>query len=267
MSKPDSVDQATSEQATSENHSDPGSVGSESVKAFEDGGKKATADSTPMIELRSVGRHYQQGNVDAVDDVSFSIPAGQYVAILGKSGSGKTTLLNLIGGLDQATSGEILFEGKRLQGSRSLDEHRSRHIGFVFQSYYLLPNLTAAENVQIPMFESDESPAGRSKRASDLLEQVGLSGRQGHLPAELSGGECQRVAIARALANQPRVVLADEPTGALDSETGESILDLLERLVRSEGITLLVVTHDESVAARAERRIQLADGKLVSESN
>ncbi|MDV6034260.1 MAG: ABC transporter ATP-binding protein [Phycisphaera sp. RhM] len=216
-----------------------------------------------LIEGRQVCRHYDEGKVDALSDASFSIGRGHYVAIVGKSGSGKTTLLNLIGGLDRPTSGEIDYDGQRLDAHSDLDRHRSRNVGFVFQSYYLLPNLTAAENIQIPMFESDYGPAERARRAKKLLDQVGLSGRENHLPSQLSGGESQRVAIARALANAPQLILADEPTGALDSETGDSILRLLEELNRNESITLIVVTHDEAVAARADHQLRLADGRLV----
>ncbi len=216
----------------------------------------------PLIETRRLGRHYDFGNVDALVDANLTIFPGDYVAIAGRSGSGKTTLLNLIGGLDRPTCGEIWFDGKRIDRQSNLDRHRSRHIGFVFQNYYLLPNLTASENVQIPLFETSATVAERCRRAASLLQRVGLSGREDHFPAQLSGGECQRVAIARALANQPRVVLADEPTGALDSESGQSVIDLLERLHRDERITLIVVTHDAALADRADRVIRMVDGRI-----
>lgn len=206
------------------------------------------------------------GDVTALCEASFSILAGQYVAIVGKSGSGKTTLLNLIGGLDRPTSGEMLYSGHPLDTTGKLDRHRSRDVGFVFQSYYLLPNLTASENVQIPMFESELSATARTARAKRLLDQVGLSSRENHLPAQLSGGECQRVAIARALANSPQLILADEPTGALDSDSGDSVLDLLESLNRDDAITLIVVTHDDAVASRARRRLRLLDGRVIDDS-
>ncbi len=216
-----------------------------------------------MIEAQGLGRHYDEGNVDALADASFCIRTGHYVAIVGKSGSGKTTLLNLIGGLDRPTRGALIYGGRPMDARSDLDHHRSRNVGFVFQSYYLLPNLTAAENVQVPMFEADYTAAERSARAKALLDQVGLSGRESHMPSQLSGGEAQRVAIARALANAPELILADEPTGALDSETGDSILSLLEDLNRTQAITLVVVTHDEAVAARADQQLRLADGHLV----
>ncbi|QDV45773.1 Lipoprotein-releasing system ATP-binding protein LolD [Stieleria neptunia] len=217
-----------------------------------------------LIEGRQVSRHYDEGKVDALAEATFSIGRGHYVAIVGKSGSGKTTLLNMIGGLDRPTSGEIVYDGQPLDAHSDLDRHRSHNVGFVFQSYYLLPNLTAAENIQIPMFEADYGAAERAERAKRLLDQVGLSGRGNHLPSQLSGGESQRVAIARALANGPQLILADEPTGALDSETGDSILQLLEDLNRNQSITLVVVTHDEAVAARADHQLRLADGRIVS---
>lgn len=226
---------------------------------------KSIGDTAPLIEGRHVGRHYALGNVNALSDASFQILPGQYVAIVGKSGSGKTTLLNMIGGLDRPTSGEIDFNGETLGVRSDLDRHRARNVGFVFQSYYLLPNLTAAENIQIPMFEADYSAAQRSRRAAELLAQVGLEGRGNHLPSQLSGGECQRVAIARSLANAPQLILADEPTGALDTESGIAILELLESLNRSDSITLVVVTHDEAIASRADRRLRLTDGHVIDD--
>lgn len=217
----------------------------------------------PLLEARQACRHYTAGDVDALRDASFTIDQGEYVAIVGKSGSGKTTLLNLIGGLDRPTSGEIRYEGRLLDDKSDLDRHRSHNIGFVFQNYFLLPNLTAAENVQIPMFESSYTLGQRNDRSSELLLQVGLAGRGNHLPDQLSGGECQRVAIARALANQPRLVLADEPTGALDTEAGDAIFELLESLNRENDITLVIVTHDEAFASRARRTIRMLDGRVV----
>lgn len=227
---------------------------------------ESTEIPSRLIDARNLCRHYDLGNVNALTDASFQISAGQYVAIVGHSGSGKTTLLNLIGGLDRPTTGEIDFNGHTLNRRTDLDRHRARNVGFVFQSYYLLPNLTAIENVQIPMFEADYSSSERSSRAMQLLDQVGLGGRQNHLPSQLSGGECQRVAIARALANAPKLVLADEPTGALDSSSGNAILDLLETLNRENSITLIVVTHDEAVASRAGRILRLLDGRIISDT-
>ncbi|MCO8124269.1 ABC transporter ATP-binding protein [Stieleria sp. TO1_6] len=218
----------------------------------------------PLIEARQLGRHYRLGDVDAIGRVSFEIAPAEHIAIVGKSGSGKTTLLNLIGALDRPTTGQIWYRGQLLNESVDLDRHRSRHIGFVFQNYHLLPHLNASENIQIPMFESDLGASERQSRAEELLVSVGLSGRGRHLPSQLSGGECQRVAIARALANRPELILADEPTGALDTESGAAILSLLESFNRQHAITLVVVTHDESVAARAGRQLRLSDGRLES---
>jgi putative ABC transport system ATP-binding protein len=230
------------------------------------GKRPLTEPGRPLLEARQACRHYAAGDIDALSDASLTIDPGEYVAIIGKSGSGKTTLLNLIGGLDRPTSGEIRYDGRPLDDQCDLDTHRSQNVGFVFQNYYLLPNLTAAENVQIPMFESPFTLEQRKNRSSELLHQVGLAGRGDHLPHQLSGGECQRVAIARALANQPRLVLADEPTGALDTESGNAIFELLESLNREIQITLVVVTHDEAFASRAGRTIRLSDGRVVEDN-
>ncbi|WP_149496005.1 ABC transporter ATP-binding protein [Roseiconus lacunae] len=215
-----------------------------------------------VVQTHSVSRYFPRGDVHALHDVSLAITHGEHVSIVGKSGSGKSTLLNLIGGMDRPTAGEVYFDGQSL-ATANLDRYRRQQVGFVFQRYYLLPNLTAAENVQIPMFETSASANERAETANSLLAQVGLSGRGRHLPRQLSGGECQRVAIARAIANRPQVILADEPTGALDSESGMAILELLESLRETSQTTLVVVTHDEAVASRASRQIVLADGELV----
>lgn len=217
----------------------------------------------PLVDVRLVSHRYQDGDVAALRNVSCQVQRGEHVAIVGKSGSGKTTLLNLIGGLDQPSSGEIRFLGETLSKEISLDRHRSNHVGFVFQSYYLLPNLTAIENVQVPMLGGAMNASERQQHAVDLLSRVGLSERTSHLPSRLSGGECQRVAIARSLANQPELILADEPTGALDSQTGQTVLDLLHEFNRDAGIALVVVTHDDTVAAQADRVIRLVDGCVV----
>ena len=166
--------------------------------------------------------------------------------------------------LDRPKSGEVRYLGQVLDAKSEFDTHRSHNVGFFFQHYYLLPNLTAAENIQIPMFESSYTLRQRKERSSELLRQVGLEGRGDHLPDQLSGGECQRVAIARALANQPRMVLADEPTGALDTESGQAVFELLESLNRELQITLVIVTHDEAFASRAARIIRLSDGRVVT---
>lgn len=217
-----------------------------------------------LIRVEHVSKTYRDGNVAALVDVSVSICRGKYVAILGASGSGKSTLLNLIGALDAPSGGEILFEDQLLSDGFDLERFRASKVGFVFQSFYLLPTLTAAENVQVPMFEGPRSAAQRAARAAQLLEAVGLSHRADHLPNQMSVGERQRTAIARALANEPQVLLADEPTGNLDSRTGAEILDLFDRLHRERQMTLIVITHSMEVAHRAQQVITISDGQIVS---
>jgi putative ABC transport system ATP-binding protein len=215
-----------------------------------------------LLEVVNVSRGYDDGSVQALRNVSLEIAAGEYVAIMGPSGSGKSTLLHLLGALDEPTSGEVKFEGKSLRGRTDLDEFRAATLGFVFQSFYLLPTLTAVENVQIPMFETSLGPRERAKKAAELLALVGMTQREAHLPAKLSVGERQRVAIARALANDPKLLLADEPTGNLDSASGKIVLDLFDELHRERGLTLVVITHDSNVAARAQRTLLLRDGQI-----
>lgn len=217
-----------------------------------------------LLRVEELTRTYDDGEVKALDHVSLEIRRGEYVAIMGPSGSGKSTLLNLLGALDRPTSGEIYFEGVPLSQLKNLDEFRSRKIGFVFQSFYLLPTLTALENVQIPMFEGTLPPAERAAKARKLLESVGMSHRAHHLPNKLSVGERQRVAIARSLANDPSLLLADEPTGNLDSRNGAEVLDLFDHLHRNLGMTLVIITHSNEVAERAERTIWIRDGHVMA---
>ncbi len=223
-------------------------------------------DAPVVVETRHLTRIYGDGtDVRALDDVSLTIHAGEFLAIIGPSGSGKSTLLNLIGALDRPTSGEVLIGGVPLSEVRDIDQFRGRTIGFVFQTHNLIPTLTAAENVEIPMYETGASRGERRARARELLELVGLAARTDHLPNQLSGGERQRVAIARALANHPTIVLADEPTGNLDSKTTADIMALLRQLNRDHGTTLIVVTHNHEVALAARRIITLRDGRIQSD--
>lgn len=224
---------------------------------------QASALAEPLLRVAGVSRTYDDGAVQALSDVSLTVNRGEYIAIVGPSGSGKSTLLNLLGTLDRPTSGEIYFEGQPLSKLPSLDKFRSHTLGFVFQSFYLLPTLTALENVQIPMFEGSLRPRERIERAKELLAVVGLSHRAQHLPGKLSVGERQRVAIARALANRPRLLLADEPTGNLDSAAGAEVLALFDQLQRAQGLTLIVITHGAEVAARAGRIITIRDGRIL----
>lgn len=219
----------------------------------------------PLLRTCDLTKVYEDGAVTALAGVDLTIECGEWMAIMGPSGSGKSTLLHMLGALDFPTRGEVFFEGQPLSTIDSLDELRSGKIGFVFQSFHLLPNLTAVENVQIPMFEGPLGAAERKQRASELLETVGMSQRADQLPLRLSVGERQRVAIARALANQPILLLADEPTGNLDSQTGEEILDLFETLHREHGVTIVMVTHQSEVADRADRLVCMRDGRIESD--
>jgi putative ABC transport system ATP-binding protein len=221
-----------------------------------------------MIEIRNAGKKYQQGarEVHALRDVSLSITSGEFLSIMGPSGSGKSTLLNLIGGLDQPTSGEIFMDGRPLHGisDDELTLIRRRRVGFIFQFFNLLPILTAIENVSLPLL-LDGVPFSRIRpKAVQLLEQMGLGERTEHRPEQLSGGEMQRVAIARALITEPAVLLADEPTGNLDSHTSEEILMLLSNL-NDKGQTIVMVTHDSKAAAYGSRVITLRDGALAED--
>ena len=218
--------------------------------------------------VRTVGlaRRYKMGDtfVDALQGVDLELARGEFVALVGPSGSGKSTVLNLIGGLDRPTEGEIWIDGAELSSSdeKTLTRHRRQHVGFVFQSFNLLPRLTAEENVALPLMFSGVVEKERQVRARALLERVGLGARLAHRPTQLSGGEQQRVAIARALVGQPALLLADEPTGNLDTTTGVEIMRLLKELNQEHGLTLLVVTHDPEVAAFADRIVRLRDGQV-----
>jgi putative ABC transport system ATP-binding protein len=220
-----------------------------------------------MIKITNLVKNFKSGdiNVRAVNDVSFSVPTGKFVSIVGRSGSGKSTLLSLLGALDKPTSGSIEIEGTDITKLRDheLIKYRGQAIGFVFQNYNLVPNLTALENVMLPMEYAKIPKSTRIDRAKKLLEQVGLTEeKQTRKPGRVSGGEQQRVAIARALANKPKLILADEPTGNLDYQTGKMVFDLLHNLSKVAKTTIIVVTHDLDIAGKTSKTFKLADGKL-----
>jgi putative ABC transport system ATP-binding protein len=222
-------------------------------------------DNDALLTADRVSKTYADGDVKALVDVCLTVNRGEYLAIMGPSGSGKSTLLNILGLLDEPSAGELRFDGQLVSHRHGADRIRSQKIGFVFQSFHLLPMLTALENVQVPMFEGPLSPAGRVEKAARLLTQVGMSHRADHLPLRLSVGERQRVAIARALANDPVLLLADEPTGNLDTRTGQEILALFANLRRETQLALVVVTHDRDVAGQADRVIRVRDGRIESD--
>ncbi len=219
-----------------------------------------------LIRTQALSRRYQVGQqaVAALDGVDLEIGRGEFVALVGPSGSGKSTLLNLLGGLDRPQDGTIKVADLELSsaGEAQLVRYRRERVGFVFQSFNLLPMRSAVENVEMPLILSQMKPKERRERALRLLESVGLSARAHHKPSELSGGEMQRVAVARALANNPMLILSDEPTGNLDSQTGQGILDLLREAVAAQGVTLVLVTHDARVASYADRIVHLLDGRI-----
>ena len=224
--------------------------------------------SDVVLQASDLRREYHMGGelVRAVRGVSVDVVRGDYVAIVGPSGCGKSTMLNLLGGIDRPSSGSVSIEGKRIDTLRDAEATRFRllHVGFVFQRFYLMPALTAIENVELPMAEARVPGEQRIHRARELLAYVGLAARRDHRPAQLSGGEQQRVAIARALANKPKILLADEPTGELDANTGTEMIKLLAQ-VNADGTTIIVVTHDENLAGAAHRVVHMKDGMMVDD--
>lgn len=218
-----------------------------------------------IYEAIGLKKQFDNGKVVALRGLDLEIRQGEFVAIVGQSGCGKSTLLQMLGSLDSPSEGQLKYRGNSIPDMADHAAYRSHEIGFVFQAFHLLPTFTVVENVQIPMFEGGLSRSQRRARAVELLESVGLGHRLNHFPTELSGGERQRVAIARGLANKPSVVLADEPTGNLDSESAVQIIDLLLELHGKLGVTLVLVTHDLSVAERATRTIRMKDGRVISD--
>jgi putative ABC transport system ATP-binding protein len=229
-----------------------------------------TASTGVAVRAERVSRHYEMGTavIRAVDDVTLEVRSGEFVALLGSSGSGKSTLLNLMAGLDRPTGGAIFANGRNLSDLSSLElaRYRSKTVGMVFQSFNLLPRMTLEENVELPLRLAEVDRAERGKRVADALERVRLEKRLSHRPSELSGGEQQRAALARALVNRPTLLFADEPTGNLDSSTGESIMLLLKEIQQTLGMTIVMVTHERPLAERfANRIVSLADGKLLND--
>jgi ABC-type lipoprotein export system ATPase subunit len=218
--------------------------------------------TSPQLEVRNLRKSYDDGRIEALRGVDLTFHAGEYVAITGASGSGKSTLLQLLGGLDVATSGEVLYESAVLGSAINLDEYRAHRVGFIFQAFYLLPTLRAIDNVQVPMLALNSRAAHRAERAEALLLEMGLEHRINQYPNELSAGERQRVAIARALANNPSILLADEPTGNLDSVNSARIMEILTGIQSKRGMTLIIVTHENEIAYAAPRHIRIRDGRI-----
>ena len=239
------------------------------LRAMGESTRHSSLVTAPAVSVTDLARSYPLGaeTVRALRGVTFTVPDGGYVAIVGPSGCGKSTLLNLLGVIDRPTSGSVVVRGRDVSAMRDKESTRFRllNVGFVFQRFYLMPMLTARENVELPMSEAGVGKAERAARARELLDYVGLGPRERHRPSQLSGGEQQRVAIARALANQPAMLLADEPTGELDARTGADIVRLFERL-NADGTTIVVVTHDETLAGATRRRIAMRDGSVVEDT-
>jgi len=217
-----------------------------------------------ILKAENLVKEYEEGRVKALRGVNLEVKRGEFVAIMGPSGCGKSTLLNMLGALDRPTSGDVIIDGERISQAKSLDEIRLKKIGFIFQAFYLIPTLTALENVQIPMIEAGIPRKERLKRAMELLKTVGLEDRMYQIPPKLSGGERQRVAIARSLANSPLILLADEPTGNLDSKSSEQIISLLREINKKKGMTIVLVTHDSTVASYADRIVRMRDGMIYT---
>ena len=221
---------------------------------------------TPLVELHNVSRSFHSGRVPVLQDVRLRLCRNDYIAVTGPSGSGKSTMLNMMSGMDLPTSGRVCFEGEEVSSARQWADLRAHRIGFVFQFFHLLDGFTVEENIEMPMFGVVRGSGERRRRVRQLLEDVGLSHRGRHQPSELSGGEAQRAALARSLANSPDLLLADEPTGNLDSHSAGEILELLEALRVRQGLSLVVVTHDPAIASRSQRQVRLLDGRIIHDT-
>lgn len=220
-----------------------------------------------LMYADGLDKTYPDGKVHALCGVTLGVRSAEYLAVTGPSGCGKSTLLNMLGALDRPDAGEVYFRGEPLSRRRDLDHFRAQQVGFVFQSFFLLPTLTSRENVQVPMFEGPpRSARERERKADELLELVGMAKRANHRPSQLSIGERQRVALARALANDPVLLLADEPTGNLDTGNAEAVLDLLTSFQRDRGLAMIIVTHSPEIAERADRVVRMRDGRVVSDT-
>jgi putative ABC transport system ATP-binding protein len=222
----------------------------------------ATPSSSPILHIRELALHFDDGQTKALNGVDLDVRAGEFVAIVGPSGSGKSSLLNVIGTLDAPTSGELIFRDQPYSTIKDASLFRRENIGFIFQAFHLIPTLSTLENVIVPTIGCSGNAHEYKAHAESLLTQLGLRDRLHHFPGKLSGGERQRVAIARSLINQPRMILADEPTGSLDSANAAQVLDILTGIVKQQGLTLIMVTHDANVSARADRIIYMRDGKI-----
>ena len=222
-------------------------------------------DDLPVIFTENLTKSYEKGSIKALDGVNLVIERGDFVSIIGPSGSGKSTLLNMLGGLDKPTSGTVIIDGVDITKEKDLSELRSAKVGFIFQLHNLIPNLNALDNVEIPLIGTGMKEKEMKQRAKYLLEAVGLGDRMKQKPNKLSGGQRQRIAIARALVNNPSIILADEPTGSLDTKTGARILDLLRNIQENNNVTLIIVTHDPEVAAMANRTIKIRDGRIIED--
>ncbi len=225
----------------------------------------ASPVGTRVIDVRDVVKTYDKGLTRALDGANLTVEQGEFISITGPSGCGKSTLLHAIAALEKPDSGEIYVNGQEITSLNDLSSYRSRTIGLIFQLHNLLPNLSASENVQVPMYEINISPRDRRKRADELLGLVSLQGKEKKRPPQLSGGERQRVAIARALSNDPPIILADEPTGNLDSKASLQVIDLLRDIQQEQGVTLVLVTHDSDIARSADRTVHMLDGKIESD--